>query len=455
MIPLPPPGMVPVTYQAHAGGPQQVYYVPGPGKHVHGGGGFLEAIQSKIRAVASSDKLEGFSLFKTFSDTCKRHGADVVEDYAMVGSSRTTPPVELVDTNWPRPWMFARLLVAFAISAVVLYFIWEFSGDEFLMPAIMIMGTFAVPVAVLTFIFEMNTPRNVSVVLVEKLFVIGGVAGMCMAMLEYQIGPLQRTPGPVEEIAKLLAVVLLVRSLRYKYELNGILFGCAVGAGFACFESCGYALAGGFSINLMYEMSKAQVDLLNAQQALQAALKALNATAISAAKQAVQNGTNEVHQAWKDIMKGMVTQLWQRGLLSPFCHPVWTAIAAGAFWRVKQDRPARISMFFNGRFLMAFLIPVLMHSLWDIGVTFPGLVTYQAQDLARKTHIEWMLGSIWTLVALISWYVLFTMIQQGLNQVRAVQKAQLQATLAHVEATMQPVTAVGTYSMQPQGPTNA
>jgi len=33
----------------------------------------------------------------------------------------------------------------------------------------------------------------------------------------------------------------------------------------------------------------------------------------------------------------------------------------------------------------------------------------------------------------ISWYVLFTMIQQGLNQVRDVKKAQLQATLTHVE----------------------
>jgi hypothetical protein len=45
------------------------------------------------------------------------------------------------------------------------------------------------------------------------------------------------------------------------------------------------------------------------------------------------------------------------------------------------------------------------------------------------------------------------MIQQGLNQVRDVKKAQLQATLTHVEATL----GLGAkrYAMQPQGPVGA
>jgi hypothetical protein len=52
--------------------------------------------------------------------------------------------------------------------------------------------------------------------------------------------------------------------------------------------------------------------------------------------------------------------------------------------------------------------------------------------------------------AVISWYVLFTMIQQGLNQVRDIKKAQLQATLTHVEATL----GLGAkrFAMQPQAP---
>ncbi len=43
---------------------------------------------------------------------------------------------------------------------------------------------------------------------------------------------------------------------------------------------------------------------------------------------------------------------------------------------------------------------------------------------------------IMAFTAVVSWYVLFTMIQQGLNQVRDIKKVQLQATLTHVEATL-------------------
>jgi hypothetical protein len=41
------------------------------------------------------------------------------------------------------------------------------------------LGAFAAP---LVPIFEMNSPRNVSLVMVGKLFVIGGVTGLCTAM---------------------------------------------------------------------------------------------------------------------------------------------------------------------------------------------------------------------------------------------------------------------------------
>ena len=89
----PPPGMVPMVYQAYPGGPQQVYYVPAAqGAHAHAGGGVMEGLESKIRALASTDKLEGFSLRELFKETFTRRGADAVEDYLSVGSPRTTPP---------------------------------------------------------------------------------------------------------------------------------------------------------------------------------------------------------------------------------------------------------------------------------------------------------------------------------------------------------------------------
>ncbi|MGD0741305.1 MAG: hypothetical protein ABR957_17070, partial [Terracidiphilus sp.] len=158
--------MVPVMYQAYPGGPQQVYYVPAQGMQPHAGVGLLQNIQAQIRKIASTDQLEGFSLSQTFSETFKHHDPRAEEEYAMVGSALTTPPIEMVDTNWPKPWMFFRMLMALVIAAAVLYSVWYFTGQDEsnLLPAFIFISAFAMPLAVLVFMFEMNTPRNVSVI---------------------------------------------------------------------------------------------------------------------------------------------------------------------------------------------------------------------------------------------------------------------------------------------------
>ena len=50
----------------------------------------------------------------------------------------------------------------------------------------------------------------------------------------------------------------MMRSTRYKYILNGILFGATVGAGFACFETAGYALNMGLLPGLLQAGAGAQ-----------------------------------------------------------------------------------------------------------------------------------------------------------------------------------------------------
>jgi len=39
-------------------------------------------------------------------------------------------PIEMVDTNWPKPWMFFRLLMALVIAALTLYSVWYFTGQD-------------------------------------------------------------------------------------------------------------------------------------------------------------------------------------------------------------------------------------------------------------------------------------------------------------------------------------
>ena len=405
----PPPGMVPVTYQAYPGGPQQVYYVPAQGMQPHAGVGLLQSIQAQIRHIASTDQLEGFSLSQTFSETFKHHDPRAEEEYAMVGSALTTPPIEMVDTNWPKPWMFFRVLAGLAVAYAAIYALYVYTGNEKPMIAIMVLATFAVPMATLTFLWEMNTPRNVSVIEVIKLFVVGGGIAVVLITLGY-ITPLFSAgafyqAGILEESSKLLAVILVTwgaRGARYPYQLNGILFGATVGAAFACSETLGYGMDA-FAPGLVKFVQSGGLDQI-----------------FAGLPQGASVGWGIILMP---VMKATLMELNVRAILSPFGHIVWTGIAAGAFWRVKGDRPANFSMLIDGRFLRAFIIPVVLHSIWD-------------SPLAAGSSNLVMSYVGMGVLSVISWYVLFTMIQQGLHQVRDMQKAQLEHTLQHVEATL-------------------
>jgi protease PrsW len=131
--------------------------------------------------------------------------------------------------------------------------------------------------------------------------------------------------GIVEEIGKLLTVALIMRKSKEKYILNGLLYGAAVGAGFAFFESAGYAFE-----------------------------QLLNARSLGAATDNIQ----------------------MRALLAPFGHVAWTAISAGALWRAKGEGPVTVATFTAPNFLKAFLIPVVLHMFWNSPVELPLLGKY-------------------------------------------------------------------------------
>jgi RsiW-degrading membrane proteinase PrsW (M82 family) len=385
-----PPGMTAVLYQAYPGGPQQMYYVPTASMHPQAQTGLLAGLRGRIRVLASTDKLEGFSLGQMFSEVFKRRGHDAMEDYILVGATKSTPPLDLVETGWPKPWMFFRLLATLLIAYVVLAVMFHFTNNANLVPGLLLLGAFATPLATLTLFFELNTPRNVSIYMVGKLFITGAVVSLCAALVLDMLPVFQLATaeaGIVEECAKLFAVIVVVQGTRFKYQLNGILFGATVGAGFSAFETMGY----GFRSFLPAFF-----------QAIQTA-----GTSSAAQTQAMNSGV--------DALLG--TLLLRMFTAAPLGHMVWTAIAAGAFWRVKQDRPFSVAMLLDKRFLMAFLIPVVMHAIWDAPLQLP------------------LLGNQFV-TGVISWYVMFTLVQQGLRQVKEEQRTHLQSTLANVEATL-------------------
>ena len=318
--------------------------------------------------AAGTDKLEGFSLKEMFSEVFKKRAPEEVEDHFLVGTSRTTPALENVDTSWPKPWFFFRILAFVGLLYVGFTVVWKEFNNTNVIPGLIMTGSFAMPMATLFLFFELNTPRNVSFHKGLSLFCVGGLVSIFISLTGFSISNLgwlgASSAGIVEEIGKFLTVLIIVRLNRYKYILNGLFFGAAVGAGFAAFESAGYAF------NLL-----------------------------------LSGG-----------IEAMSTNILLRALLAPFGHVAWTAITAGALFRTKQDRPFSAGMLAAPGFLKAFLIPVVLHMIWNASII--------PSPLWIK-HIA---------VGVAGWFVVFGLVQQGLRQVREDQQRVTQQNLVVVGA---------------------
>jgi RsiW-degrading membrane proteinase PrsW (M82 family) len=287
-------------------------------------GGVLHSIGNRISSLASTDKLDGFSLAEFFSDVFKRRSKDDIDAYFVVGTARTTPPIEEVSTSWPKPWFFFRVLIFLALVYFGFYAAFEQFENIKLIPGLIMMGSLAVPLATVILFFELNVTRNVSFNRVLMLVASGGVVSLFVALVGFQVSNLDwlgaSSAGIVEEIGKLFAVIIVARAFRGKYILNGLLFGAAVGAGFAFFESAGYAF-----------------DYLER--------------------------TNSLHVMFDTIQT--------RAFLTPFGHVAWTAVAAAAFWRVKGDKSFQVGMLLDSTFLKTMAIPILLHMLWNSPFQLP------------------------------------------------------------------------------------
>lgn len=349
----PPPSSLP---QAGVAGSAPVVLAPGQNPWS------IKGFSDKLVQLVGMEKLEGFSLKEMMGSVFKRYGPEAIEAYFSVGLKETTPPLEQVSARWPQPWMFARALVL----SLVLYFGFVIAMNTFkttiALPAVIMTGSFAIPIATLLFFFEMNAPHNVSLYQILKLVLLGGLLSIGASLLLFDLSTFDDWLGPpsaglIEEAGKLAAVILLTSRLdpaRYPYILNGLLFGAAVGTGFAAFESAGYAL-------------------------------------------------NITLQA-QDISAG-TTNIALRGILSPFGHIVWTAIAAGALWSVKGNQKFQFGMLLHKRVLTMVGCSMALHFIWNLPFTGPFLIKF------------WVLGFI-------AWVLVFATVQSGLRQLKAARKVE-------------------------------
>lgn len=292
---------------------------------------------------------------KLFGQVFKLHGQEEAETIFACGTPATTPKLTTTEAAWPQPWLWSRVLTGIGIAFLMLMLCCELFNNINALPGTIILGSFMVPVAVLVFFFELNTPKNISFYNVLKIFMVGGCASLLVAIAMFSL--LKDTgmefleaiiTGIVEEVAKAGIVAYFVfREKDCKYTVNGLLIGAAVGAGFAAFESAGYALR--FFLNGDYGI--------------------------------------------------MMEVIFLRAALAVGGHVVWAPMAGYAMMLVKGDAPMNMKVFTKAAFWKIFWLPVLLHAIWDMPIL---------------TTVETPVVQI--VLCLAAWVVIFVLISNCLTQ---------------------------------------
>ena len=187
-----------------------------------------------------------------------------------------------------------------------------------LIPAIILLGSFLIPVTFVAYAFRRADPV-VTAHHIFTAFVYGGLLGVLgasileAAFLRQPSLPGYAGVGLTEEAVKLAALWLVARHLPRYTVRNGVVLGAAVGFGFAAFESAGYAFNALFTSDGLSLLNLVETEVL-------------------------------------------------RGILAPVGHGLWTAILGGALFAAAQRR-GRLRL--SGAVLGWYAVVALLHFLWD------------------------------------------------------------------------------------------
>jgi RsiW-degrading membrane proteinase PrsW (M82 family) len=212
-------------------------------------------------------------------------------------------------------WWWKTLLAGLALW-ILTTVVTAVTGNSNLVPTLILLGSFLVPFCVMLFVIE-RVVGNISTLQVILAFFVGGIFGVLGAsLLEVNLGAdvgVYVAVGFIEEFIKGAIFVIIGRRVRPKTARQGALLGATVGAGFAAFESAGYAFN----------------------------------SAISA------QGINLATLLQTEIV---------RSILTPVGHVLWTAALGAVIFGAAQGT-GRIR--FSRTVLVAFVGVALLHALWD------------------------------------------------------------------------------------------
>ena len=244
-------------------------------------------------------------------------------------------PIERRGRQWLRFLLVGLLL--WVASVVV-----TFATDNVnLVPTIILLGSFLVPVTFVVYAFEHYADQVVTAQRIFTAFVYGGALGVLgasvleAAFLRQPSGLAYVGVGLIEEAVKLAALWLLARRLPRYSMRDGMVLGATVGFGFAALESSGYAFNALFTMDGLSLQNLVETEVL-------------------------------------------------RGLLTPVGHGLWTAILGGVLFRTaaRTGRPR-----LTGALVGWYLVVALLHALWDASRPIAVWLTL----LFTGTQVQWEL----------------------------------------------------------------
>lgn len=317
----------------------------------------MESNRTFFKKVKNEGKM---SLGDIFSEVGRKHTKEDTARVFIAGTELTTPTKSEMLAGWQKPFLFARF---FGICALVLALCYVF-GELFNHPGgyyLMMIGIpMLVPITILLLAWEMNIPRDISLMEVVKIVALGGILSLIATMVLNMFGDTSATwAGLIEEPAKLIVIYFLLKRKNRVYILDGILIGMAVGTGFAVMETLFYvfdnfteSVVTGLLvlINSMYE-----AGCTNVSELLNILLEEYGSIYYAVFDYGVSNGLNvALLRAFNAICS----------------HGMYAALYGGGLLMAKGDEEVQISHLFKLDFLKYFAAAVLLHALNNSGVTF-------------------------------------------------------------------------------------
>jgi RsiW-degrading membrane proteinase PrsW (M82 family) len=217
-----------------------------------------------------------------------------------------------------RPWLLIILagLAVLGVSALITVV----TNDVILVPGLIIVGSFLAPVATVVFALTRRHEHRIDSETILLAFLLSGTLGLAVsALLETYLLPKTNgsnfVVGLIEESCKGAVVVIVAHFwVRSRGPRDGLILGAVVGAGFAAFESSGYALA-----TMLTDANK------------------------------------------HPVLHILQTE-YTRAFYSPFAHITWTALFGGALFSSAQGGHG---FRLTPELVWTFAGIVLLHTWWD------------------------------------------------------------------------------------------